>query len=57
MYTFRGSQQTGQAQDIYPVNAISFHPKYHSVLATVGSDGKYMFWDKVNFYSRVVHNL
>lgn len=44
----RAQVQTGQAQDIYPVNGISFHPKYHSVLATVGSDGKYMFWDKEN---------
>lgn len=35
----------GQTQDIYPVNDISFHP-VHGTLATVGSDGKFSFWDK-----------
>merc|ERR1712008_241701 len=48
----RAQVQTGQAQDIYPVNGITFHPKFHSVLATVGSDGKYMFWDKENRTSK-----
>ena len=32
-------------QDIYAVNDIAFHP-VHGTLATVGSDGKFSFWDK-----------
>ena len=48
--TFRGLQPSNRdPQDIYPVNGISFHPKHHGLLATVGSDGKYSFWDKVKF--------
>jgi len=35
----------GQTQDVYAVNDIAFHPQ-HGTLATVGSDGKYSFWDK-----------
>jgi mRNA export factor len=31
--------------DIYAVNAISFHP-VHATFATSGSDGAYNFWDK-----------
>lgn len=38
-------QQPNQAQDIYAVNDIVFHPQYMT-LATVGSDGKFSFWDK-----------
>lgn len=46
----RGPQPSNRdPQDIYPVNGISFHPKHHGLLATVGSDGKYSFWDKVKF--------
>jgi len=45
----RGPQPSNRdPQDIYPVNGISFHPKHHGLLATVGSDGKYSFWDKEN---------
>lgn len=46
----RGPSQTSnrEPQDIYPVNGISFHPKHTGLLATVGSDGKYTFWDKDN---------
>ena len=32
-------------QDIYAVNDIAFHP-VHGTLATVGSDGRWAFWDK-----------
>jgi len=32
-------------QDIYTVNDIAFHPQ-HGTLATVGSDGRFSFWDK-----------
>jgi mRNA export factor len=32
-------------QDIFAVNDIKFHP-VHGTLATVGSDGRYSFWDK-----------
>lgn len=31
--------------DIYSVNDIAFHP-IHGTMASVGSDGKYSFWDK-----------
>ena len=31
--------------DIYAVNGIAFHP-VHGTLATVGSDGRFSFWDK-----------
>lgn len=45
----RGPSQTNrEPQDIYPVNGIAFHPKHTGLLATVGSDGKYTFWDKDN---------
>lgn len=37
--------QPSQPQDIYAVNDIAFHPIYMT-LATVGSDGKFSFWDK-----------
>jgi len=37
--------QSGQTQDVFAVNDIAFHPQ-HGTLATVGSDGKYSFWDK-----------
>nr|KAF6472252.1 ribonucleic acid export 1 [Molossus molossus] len=36
---------TSAPQDIYVVNGISFHP-VHGTLATVGSDGRFSFWDK-----------
>ncbi|XP_036426884.1 mRNA export factor isoform X1 [Colossoma macropomum] len=36
---------TATPQDIYAVNAIAFHP-VHGTLATVGSDGRFSFWDK-----------
>jgi len=46
---FSGPNQNSsrEPQDIYPVNGIAFHPKHTGLLATVGSDGKYTFWDKV----------
>lgn len=46
----RGPAQSNnrEPQDIYPVNDIAFHPKHTGLLATVGSDGKYTFWDKDN---------
>lgn len=37
--------QSNQPQDIYAVNDIVFHPIYMT-LATVGSDGRFSFWDK-----------
>ncbi|KAF6031848.1 RAE1 [Bugula neritina] len=36
---------TGAVQDIFAVNDIAFHP-VHGTLATVGSDGRFNFWDK-----------
>lgn len=48
-FTFKchRSTPTGTAtpQDIFSVNDIAFHPT-HGTLATVGSDGRYSFWDK-----------
>ena len=42
--------QPNQPQDIFAVNDIVFHP-IHQTLATVGSDGRFSFWDKdARFY-------
>lgn len=41
----RSNGTTSSAQDIYAVNGIAFHPT-HGTLATVGSDGRFSFWDK-----------
>ncbi|KAK2194151.1 hypothetical protein NP493_2g14009 [Ridgeia piscesae] len=41
----RSNGTTGGVQDIYAVNGIAFHP-VHGTLATVGSDGRFSFWDK-----------
>lgn len=48
-FTFKCHRSTPTApanvQDIFAVNDIAFHP-VHGTLATVGSDGRYSFWDK-----------
>ena len=47
-FTFKCHRSNGQNngfQDIFAVNDIAFHP-VHGTLATVGSDGRYSFWDK-----------
>merc|ERR1712098_680075 len=47
-FTFKCHRSNGAVngfQDIFAVNDIAFHP-VHGTLATVGSDGKYSFWDK-----------
>ena len=47
-FTFKCHRSNGVNngyQDIYAVNDIAFHPQ-HGTLATVGSDGRYSFWDK-----------
>jgi mRNA export factor len=47
-FTFKCHRSNGVnngCQDIYAVNDISFHPQ-HGTLSTVGSDGRYSFWDK-----------
>ena len=48
-FTFKCHRTTpvspANVQDIYSVNDIAFHPT-HNTLATVGSDGRYSFWDK-----------
>jgi len=36
---------TNGVQDIFAVNDIAFHP-VHQTLSTVGSDGRFSFWDK-----------
>lgn len=41
----RANGTTGGVQDIFAVNDIAFHPG-HGTLATVGSDGRFSFWDK-----------
>ncbi|KAJ5789842.1 uncharacterized protein N7518_006853 [Penicillium psychrosexuale] len=48
-FTFR-CQRTPKDNDpknqlVYSVNAVSFHPRYHT-FSTAGSDGTYCFWDK-----------
>ncbi|CAB1353542.1 unnamed protein product [Coregonus sp. 'balchen'] len=40
-----GDLNSNQAMRIAQVNAISFHP-VHGTLSTVGSDGRFSFWDK-----------
>ena len=47
-FTFKCHRSNGTTngfQDIYAVNDIAFHP-VHGTLATVGSDGRFSFWDK-----------
>ena len=47
-FTFKCHRSTGTPngyQEIYAVNDIKFHPS-HGTLATVGSDGRFSFWDK-----------
>jgi len=47
-FTFKCHRSNGVTdgfQDIYAVNDIAFHPA-HGTLATVGSDGRFSFWDK-----------
>lgn len=48
-FTFKCHRSTPQpptnSQDIFAVNDIAFHP-VHGTLSTVGSDGRYSFWDK-----------
>mmetsp|Transcript_41012 Transcript_41012/g.112844 ORF Transcript_41012/g.112844 Transcript_41012/m.112844 type:complete len:344 (-) Transcript_41012:289-1320(-) len=35
-------------EDIYPINAIDFHPKRRGVFATAGGDGVFSFWEREN---------
>jgi len=47
-FTFKCHRSTGAVngfQDIFAVNDITFHP-VHQTLSTVGSDGRFSFWDK-----------
>lgn len=47
-FTFKCHRSNGTNngyQDIFAVNDIAFHPT-HGTLATVGSDGRFSFWDK-----------
>ncbi|XP_066903495.1 protein Rae1-like isoform X2 [Halyomorpha halys] len=46
-FTFKchRTESPGGCQEIYAVNDIAFHP-VHGTLATVGSDGRFIFWDK-----------
>lgn len=37
--------QTGNVQEIYPINDLAFHP-VHGTLATIGGDCRYSYWDK-----------
>ena len=57
-FTFKCHRSNGVTngyQDIYAVNDIAFHPQ-HGTLATVGSDGRYSFWDKVRLCRSKLHN-
>lgn len=47
-FTFKCHRSDGRntnIQDIFAVNDIAFHP-IHGTMATIGSDGKFSFWDK-----------
>jgi len=47
-FTFKCHRNNGAVngfQDIFAVNDIAFHP-VHGTLSTVGSDGRFSFWDK-----------
>lgn len=47
-FTFKCHRSNGTNngyQDIFAVNDIAFHP-IHGTLSTVGSDGRFSFWDK-----------
>lgn len=47
-FTFKCHRSNGTTngyQDIFAVNDIAFHP-IHGTLSTVGSDGRFSFWDK-----------
>jgi len=47
-FAFKCHRSTGAVngfQDIFAVNDITFHP-VHGTLSTVGSDGRFSFWDK-----------
>ncbi|CAG2176365.1 unnamed protein product [Oppiella nova] len=47
-FTFKCHRSNGTNngfQDIFAVNDICFHP-HHGTLATVGSDGRFSYWDK-----------
>lgn len=41
----RSAELVNGFQDIFAVNDVAFHP-VHNTLATVGSDGRFSFWDK-----------
>jgi len=41
----RSAELVQSFQEIYVVNDVAFHP-HHNTLATVGSDGRFSFWDK-----------
>jgi len=41
----RSAELVQNFQEIYVVNDVAFHP-HHNTLATVGSDGRFSFWDK-----------
>lgn len=41
----RSAELINGYQEIYPVNDVAFHP-IHQTLCTVGSDGRYSYWDK-----------
>lgn len=47
-FTFRCHRDLSagkNAQNVYAVNVISFHPKYYT-FSTAGADGTFALWDK-----------
>jgi hypothetical protein len=53
-------------KDVFPVNAVSFHPNpdavTQNVLVTAGSDGTFCFWDKklkhkISEYSKLITGM
>jgi mRNA export factor len=44
-FSFKCHRDEKTIPNVYPVNAISFHPIY-GTFSTSGADGTYYFWDK-----------
>lgn len=42
------SSSSSKVTKIYAVNDIQFHPMHSTTMATAGSDGSFVFWDRVS---------
>lgn len=41
----RKRNQLHTAEDVFPVNGLTFHPRYSETLASCGTDGQVHIWD------------